>query len=132
MLLRYAILCDYANITNDGKVNIFGVMDRIFAPQFPAIHRAMFLIMSVESEHDDEGQTRAIDVQLIDPDAQIISRIQGQVVFGPGKQMLNQIHAFQDVVFQGTGAFQFNILFDEQLMKTLDLELVQVQPQQPA
>lgn len=131
MILRYAILADFANVTNDGKVNIFGVMDRIFSQQFPAVHRAMFLVMSLESEHEDDEQKRAIDVQLIDPDAQIISRIQGQIEFGAGKQILNQIHVFQDVMFKSAGAYQFNIFFDEALKKTVDLELILMQPPSP-
>lgn len=130
MILRYAILADFANVTNDGKVNIFGVMDRIFSQQFPAVHRAMFLVMSLESEHEDDEQKRNIDVQLIDPDAQIISRIQGQIEFGIGKQILNQIHVFQDVMFKSAGAYQFNVFFDETLIKTVDLELILMQQPQ--
>lgn len=131
MILRYALLGDYANVTNDGKLNVLGVMDRIFSPQFPAVHRVMFLVMSLESEPDDDGQTRDVDVQLIDPDAQIISRIQGQIEFADaGKQILNQIHVFQDVLFGAPGAYQFNIFLAGQLSKTIDLELILMQPNQ--
>ena len=124
MQLRYALIADFANVTQDGKLNVVGVMDRIFSPQFPAVHRVMFLVMSMESDHEDEQQSRAIDVQLIDPDAQVLSRLQGQIEFGSGKQILNQIHVFQDILFQGPGSYQFNIFFDDQHIKTLDLELV--------
>jgi hypothetical protein len=127
MQLRYALVCDYANVTNDGKLNALGVLDRIYAGQYPAIHRMMFMVMSFESDHDDEEQTRAIDVQLIDPDANVVSRIQGQIQFGAGKQILNQIHVFQDQMFNQPGAYQFNIFFDESLVKSVDLELILVQ-----
>jgi hypothetical protein len=126
--LRYALIADFANVTQDGKLNVLGVMDRIFSPQYPAVHRVMFLVVSLESEHEDDEQTRAIDIQLIDPDAQVVSRIQGQIEFGAGKQILNQIHVFQDVLFQGPGAYQFNIFFEETLTKTVDLELLLLQP----
>ena len=124
MILRYALVADFANVTNEGKVNIVGVTDRIYAQQYPAIHRVMFLVMSLESEHEDDEQTRSIDVQLIDPDAQLVSRIQGQIEFGSGPQILNQIHVFQDLLFQAPGNFQFNVFFDEVLVKSLPLELV--------
>jgi hypothetical protein len=130
VILRYALLADFANVTNDGKVNILGVADRIFSQQYPAVHRLMFLVMSLESEHDDDEQTRSIDIQLIDPDAQLVSRIQGQIEFGAGKQIVNQIHVFQDVLFNAPGAYQFNIFFDEAQVKAVELELL-LMPAQP-
>ena len=128
MNLRYAIAADFANVTQDGKLNVLGVMDRIYAPQYPAMHRVLFFVMALESDHDDEEQTRTLDIQLIDPDAQIVSRITGQFQFGAGKQIVNQIHVFQEVLFQQPGAYQFNVFFDDELVKTVDLELMLVQP----
>ena len=128
MLLRYALVADFANVTNEGKVNIVGITDRIFSQQYPAVHRVMFLVMSLETEHEDDEQTRSIDVQLIDPDAQLVSRIQGQIEFGSGKQILNQIHVFQDLLFNAPGNYQFNVFFDERLVKSVELELVLVSP----
>ena len=129
MELRYAVLCDFANVTNEGKLNILGVFDRLFATSFPASHRQLYLINSIETEPEDEGETREIHVQLINADGRVITELRGSMNFGIGKQVVNQIHLFQDVQFPAPGPYQFNILFDGRTVKTLTMELQPLPPQ---
>jgi hypothetical protein len=129
MILRFAVASDFASITQDGKLNVLGVLDRIFAPQFPAVHRTLFLVLSLETEREDEGQMREIHVQLIDSDAQVLSEIRCEMHFGEGKQVFNQIHLFHDILFNAPGAYGINVFFDGQIVKTLEIELVLLPPQ---
>jgi hypothetical protein len=129
MLLRYAILCDFANVTQEGKLNILGVFDRLFAVNFPAIHRELFLVTCIETEPEDEGGQHEMQVQLINQDANVLADLRGQINLGPGKQIINQLHVFQDLRFETPGAYQFNIFLNNRNVKTIDLELQHV-PQQ--
>lgn len=128
MELRYALLADFANATSEGKVNVMGIFDRLFAHSFPAIHRQLYLVTSVETDKEDEGQVREIHIQLINADGEGLAELRGQMHFGGGKQVFNQIHIFQDLRFDTAGAFQFNIFFDGRMVKTLDLELQLLPP----
>lgn len=127
MELRYALLADFANATQEGKINVIGIFDHLFANNFPAVHRQLFLITSIETEPEDEGHTREISIQLINADGVVLTELKGQMNFTIGKQIINQIHVFQDLRFETAGAYQFNIFFDGRMVKTLEL-MLQVLP----
>lgn len=128
MQLRYAIMADFANVTQDGKVNVMGVFDRLFAQNFPAVHKLLFLVTSLESDAEDEGETRESRIQLIDQDGNKLTDLRGQINFAKGKQVVNQIHVFQDLKFSAPGVYQFTIFFEGRHAKTVDLELVLLPP----
>ncbi len=132
MRLRFALITDYANVTNDGKLNLIGVTDRIHAYHFPAVHRELFVINSLETDNDDEGKTHEIQVHVINPDGRKIAEIGGQLAIeGGGKQVLNQVHCFRDIQFLSGGAHQVNIIINGAVSAELQLELIQVE-QPPA
>ncbi|HEX7456333.1 MAG TPA: hypothetical protein VF303_02610 [Candidatus Nanoarchaeia archaeon] len=47
MKLHYALLCDYAFLSVDRKVNIIGVFETINAQKFPVIHPKFVIVGSV-------------------------------------------------------------------------------------
>ncbi len=128
MQLRYAIACDYASATQDGRLNIVGGVDRLFAAQFPAIHRTLFLVASMEIEPEDDDQERDVHIQLLDSDARTLADLRGHLRLGHGDRILNQVHVFQDLRFDSPGTYRFNIFLDGVLAKTLDLDLVLLEP----
>ena len=49
MELTLALLADYANISREGKLNIMGIFEQIFALSFPAVHAQLQLVLRLES-----------------------------------------------------------------------------------
>lgn len=41
--VEYALFCDYASVSMDGKLNLNGIFDRIFTEKVPATHPQMFV-----------------------------------------------------------------------------------------
>lgn len=123
MQLRYAVLCDYANVTSEGKLNLCGIFDRLFSHEFPAIHRELYLVTSLETDPEDEETERSVTIQLIDADGLNLAELNGHMNFGRGKQVINQLHRFCDLRFAIPGSYQFVIRFDDRTVKTLDLEV---------
>ena len=130
MHLRYALMADHANVTQDGKLNAVGVLDRLFAPRFPAVHRQLFLVTCIETQPQDDNMLREIRVELIDPDAKSIARVQGSIQLGAGKQIINQMHVFADLKFDVPGSYEFHVFCDGDEMSTLSLDLVELPPGQ--
>ncbi len=126
MRLRYALITDYANVTGDGKLNLIGVSDRIFAYQFPAVHRELYVINSIETENEDDGTVQPIHVQVIDPDGRTLSEIKGEVQIEGPKQIFNQIHCFRDISFVAPGSYQINIFVNGDKASEMTLELMQI------
>ena len=49
MRVPLAVLADYANVTTDGKLNIMGIFNRIFASALPVVHPQMRLVMRFQA-----------------------------------------------------------------------------------
>jgi hypothetical protein len=128
MQLRYGLLADFANVTQEGKLNILGVFDHLYAMTFPAVQRQLYLVNSLESDVADEERAREIRIQMINEDGEVLHELNAQLSFGKGKQVINQIHVFQDLRFDKPGPYQFNIFFGDHIVKALDLELHHVVP----
>ena len=75
MQLQLALICDHAEQTADGKLDVRGVFNDLAAPGFPAKHD-MVLVMNVEWSRDDIGHYD-FDVNLTGPSGQSTMTIQG-------------------------------------------------------
>jgi hypothetical protein len=42
--VQYSVFCDYASISSDGKLNLNGIFEQIFANSVPARHPQMYLV----------------------------------------------------------------------------------------
>ncbi len=42
--IEYAVFCDYASLSVDGKLNLVGIFDRIMTAETPAVHPQMFVV----------------------------------------------------------------------------------------
>lgn len=107
MRLRYAILCDSSNETNDGKLNLFGITEAIYAYQFPAVHREIHLICAFEIEPSDAEVPQIVEVQLIDMDGKQHLGFKSEVVCPPGRTTLNHRHLLHDLQFPAAGSYEF-------------------------
>ena len=66
MRLQLALVCDHAEQTADGKLDIRGVFNDLAAPGFPAKHD-MVLVIAVEWNRNDIGHYD-FDVDMTGPD----------------------------------------------------------------
>ncbi|MDE3067306.1 MAG: hypothetical protein KGJ60_07110 [Verrucomicrobiota bacterium] len=57
MNIQVAVLCDAATDDN-GKLNLLGAFDTIYAPQLPAVHPQCAVALRVTFTAGDEGQRR--------------------------------------------------------------------------
>ena len=42
--IEYALFCDYASLSMDGKLNLVGIFERMFTKDVPAIHPQMYVV----------------------------------------------------------------------------------------
>lgn len=128
MRLRYALVADYANVTGDGKPNVVGITDRLYAYQFPAVHRELFVVNGIETDNEDEGSSQEIVVNVIDPDGHTLAEIRGQLDINGPKQTFHQLHCIRDLTFAAPGSYQVNIFYSGQQVAEYGIELVQLPP----
>jgi hypothetical protein len=62
--LEWAVICDYANFSQDGKLSVIGIFDHIGAQKFPAIHPFFFFVSVWQTK---AGEAFKVGVSLIAP-----------------------------------------------------------------
>jgi hypothetical protein len=117
MRLVLFLTADYANVTDDGKLNVMGIFSEINAVAFPARHPSMHLVISLAPDLGEFGETRNLVVLLQDADGNKMLDFGGPVTFpkaqGGKKPQVNAILQLKDVVFPGPGGYQFVVLVDK-------------------
>ena len=128
MKVRFAVLADYVNVTQEGKINILGVFDFIYAAQFPTNHHEMQLVMRFEADITERGQQKELQVLLIDQQGEKVLELNGRMTIGdakPGDLLLfNQVLTFRNIAFKNEGDYQFDIYVDGALKSNVQLKVV--------
>lgn len=136
MKLNLFLAADYANITREGKLNVMGIFNDIYAQSFPARHSSMHLVAKLGAELGEYGQTRDFTVKLLDEDANQIFDLSGQFQVPTGKQgrkpEVNLILELKDLVFPKEGIYQFVLLVDKDHKGELSLYVNKVEAPKPA
>lgn len=113
MQVPLAVLADYANTTGEGKLNIMGIFDTIFAASAPVIHGQMQLVFRLRAQPADRGQAKGVEVRLLDADGRLIVQF-GTTLQLPDDFPLNgeipQIIGFNNLRFERFGDYAFHIL----------------------
>lgn len=117
MKLSLLLVADYANITDNGKLNVMGIFQEINSYSFPARHSSMHLVIKLVAELGEFGETRDLKIQLSDGDGAKILEITGPIQipdYNAGKKPeVNAIIELKDVIFPKPGPYQFVVLVDK-------------------
>jgi hypothetical protein len=126
-----AFLADEANISQDGKLNVLGVFDRIAAAFFPTVHPKMVFGFRVQAEFADAGRSFAVVVRLVDEDGGALFEAMGEILappVAPGEFFTaNQVFALVGVQFAQPGTFKFIVAVGEQVLNETPFVVSQVQ-----
>ncbi len=116
MEVTLAVACDYASITDDGKLNIMGVFREVNPTAFPFALQQMFLVVSWEAGAAEFNTPKEVRIAFVDEDGnvQINLDLPGVVVpepTRPGSRVpFNQIIGMGGLPIQRQGGHAFLIL----------------------
>lgn len=138
MHVNYAMLCDYALLSIDGKPSLMGVYSRINTAQFPSLHPPTFLVFEIELDYTELGKQVDVHVQCVDADGSPILDARAAIqTFGKGKigdrPLLPQILRLPPLRFDKEGKYDINIFLanDPSPKKRVSFEVVVVPPGTP-
>lgn len=133
MLVRVAVLADYASISEHAKLNVMGIFAVIFTPSAPYVHPQMQLVYQLEFEPAETGKKK-IKIVLQDQDAKEIFSASGEIVVprsaGGGPSVVNQILAFNNLTFRTFGPYEFLLLINDEIKAIIPLQVIRP-PQMP-
>ncbi|HEX2092054.1 MAG TPA: hypothetical protein VHG28_06610 [Longimicrobiaceae bacterium] len=117
MKIPVAFVADEANLSQDGKLNVLGIFDRIAAASFPTVHPKMVFVFRVHAEFADAGRSFAVRVRLMDEDGGAIFEANGEIVgptVNPGEfSTANQVFTLVGVQFSQPGPYKFVVTADD-------------------
>ncbi len=76
MELVFSLACDNARVRSDGKVDVVGVFDSLYAPGFPAVQERMTALFVLEWDPGEEGRYE-FSADLLDDDDTKVLTIEG-------------------------------------------------------
>jgi hypothetical protein len=126
MELVSLLVCEAANNTPDGRMNILGGgVDKIFANKLP-ISVNLTISMRIET-HITEAGMHKISVMFIDADgAQAMPPLNLQIEIPKGTRFMNSIVNIGNIIFSKFGTYSFEVLFDGVHKKSWPIEVIQV------
>lgn len=113
MRVALAAICDAANISVEGKLNLTGIFDTIFAAQVPARHPTLVFAFQLKFEYADKKKRHHIDIRLIDEDSRNLWTASADLDVGdiqPGGFVhAPQVLTLRNVEFRRYGRYRFRI-----------------------
>lgn len=128
MEVELAVLADYANVSQDGKLNIMGIFQEINAPDLPFALPQMYLVVSFVAGPAEFGSAKNIRITLLDNDGNEMLGLEGQVEVPrpprPGSRAyINQVIGLNGITFQQPGGHAFSILVGGETKETVGLHV---------
>lgn len=126
-----AFLADEANVSQEGKLNVMGVFDRIAAPAYPIVHPRLVFAFRVQAEYEDSGRPFPIRVRLEDEDGGTLFEATGEIVapmVPPGEFLgANQLFSLVGVQFPHPGTYRFVVNVGDLPPHETPFHLVQIE-----
>lgn len=135
MEVDLAVVADAANVSQEGKLNVLGVFDTIWARKFPFRHSAMVFVLRVRADFTEQGHHQ-MEVRLIDADGGQLFKAEGplHVPAGtPGRQVKpHVIMGLSGISFPKPGDYSFEVLVGGQHLRSVPLYVVEGPPKKKA
>lgn len=131
MEVDLAVIADAANVSKEGKLNILGVFDTIWAREFPFRHAVMVFVLRMKADFTEQGD-HTMEVRLLDADGGQLFKAEGpmQVPGGvPGRPIKpHVIMGLSGVSFERPGDYSFEVIVDGHPMKSVPLYVQEAPP----
>ena len=130
MEVQLALLADGANVSREGKLNLLGIFDTIFARTFPVTHPQMQLVIRFGATADEAGSTRQIEIHLVAGEGEVLLRLPGALTVQPralGQAIrMDHVLSLNNVQFARPGRYRFDILVDGQVAAAVPLQVEEI------
>ena len=132
MEIAVALLADYANVSQEGKLNVLGIFTQLNAQSFPCVHPQLQLIIMWQAPRTESGRKKDMEIRLDDADGKKLFSINAQFLVPDGKPGRlvsgNHIIGLNGIRFDRPGAYEFNILIGGEQKASAPFEVVQIPP----
>jgi hypothetical protein len=124
MTIQVAVLCDAATDYN-GKLNLLGTFDTIYAPEMPTQHPQCSVAVRIAFDRNEEGR-HTLNLNFVDEDGQPIMKsmqIPMDLVFPPDATFIsrNLVVNIVQLTFSKAGLYSVDLSMDERPLSSIPL-----------
>lgn len=132
MDLLLALVCDDARATPEGKLDVHGIFNDLYAPGFPAKQDRMVLVLVLEWDRRDAGRFK-FRVDLMGPGGRPSFTVDGHTDVderAPGQPPARTrlLMPLEEIVFPEEGAYRFVVRVKGRELRGPSLYLVRSEP----
>lgn len=136
MDVTLAVTCDYANVSQEGKLNILGVSLGVDPPVLPYQVPQLYLVLSFEAGAAEFDTQKHVRIALLESDGTELFGLEGPIPVHrpdrPGsKAYINQVVALEGLYFEKSGDYAFHILVNGEEKRTVPLYVSEPRQQLP-
>ena len=133
MNIEAFLLCDCAT-DQQGKLNVLGAFDSIYARKMPTVHPACTVAARIRFERIEEGEHK-VSIAVIDEDGKaIVPRLNGKISVRAredvGSSVVNLILHLQRLKFENYGEYRIDLAIDGKVEASLPFSVREV-PSRP-
>jgi hypothetical protein len=126
MNMEAFLLCDAATDQN-GKLNVLGAFDNIFAKEIPTRHRGCSIAARIRFSKVEAGD-HSVEIFIVDADGNSIGpKLEGGISVRIGDNapdaVVNLILNMQNLEFQQYGQYQIDLAIDDAVQASLPLHI---------
>jgi len=115
MYATLAVVCDYASYSDDGRLNILGILDEASYPRYPAIIPTLYVVVCFSASPAEANTEKKVEVVLVDPDGAELNRASQTVRVEPSgipgrRSAINIIVQMQLVELPAAGDYAVAVL----------------------
>lgn len=128
MKILYVFLCESAREASDERMSVEGVFRRLYAPGFPAEHKAT-LVIGVEWDGGESGE-QPFKIDLLDPAESPVITASGHTAVpdtreaGAPPPLSRLILPIDRLVFPVPGRYEFELTLGEETVRAAPLYLL--------
>jgi len=114
--IAWAVVCDYASLTVEGKVNVLGIFGEIKSGVIPVQIAQLFAVISYQVGADEYGTTHQARIVLGDATDDLATVEADLTVSKPPRSeaggIINQLVGFGGVTFPRVGEYSVRVFVD--------------------
>jgi hypothetical protein len=132
MNVKYSFVCDAANISQTGNINVLGIFKNIFSSQFPCAHPKFTYVANIEFHRTEIGKHK-FKITFIDEDGKkLIPSIDSEIDVQPQNPFENPwtnfLFEFANINFPKAGIYEINLAIDNIHLCTDTITVVEANP----
>lgn len=125
MLCKYSFVCDAANISQTGNLNVLGIFRNINTAKFPCQHPRFTYVANIEFHRSELGK-HLFRINFIDDDGNdIISPLSGEIEVNAINRSANILVELANIQFPKAGVYEIDLTLDNQHVATESINIIQ-------